>query len=565
MKKKFKDIKTMLADAKAAWLEAKRSKKAEAELKTLHAAYSKLQIIVDEAEAAEAEDDDEIEIPSDKAKNGKQQKADSEDESEENEDTKTVTLDKLQEMLTETVAEQIKALLPEKDQKDQVTNESIKAIIKEVIEAGESEDVPLTKDAIGEIIQKVTAEQIKQIRKGSKQQFDSGDDNHEGKIVIELPSAHTKGNLPLHMKQLLNVMMKRDINSGITEAQLTRGKALGDRVMAKMVSFARSGQKALTSTTAGSGDEWVPTDLSSELLRRFYLSSDLAALLLAREVDMPTQPYEYPLATTRPTFYLETTENVAATESSPGTSKVTLDAKKLMGRTDFSYEVDEDAIIPILPFVQEQLASAAADAYESAVINGDTAGTHQDSDTELIPKAAERSFNGFRKLALAISVLKLDLSTGGINEANLRAMKKALKKYGVRVRDLLWIAGPAGINDMQGIANVTTLEKYGPRATILTGELASFLGIPIIVSERVREDLNASGVYDGVTTTKGSILLVNLNGWIPGRRRDFTVEIDKDIKTQTNFVVASFRRAFTPIETPSATIRWLSVGYNFNS
>jgi hypothetical protein len=242
-----------------------------------------------------------------------------------------------------------------------------------------------------------------------------------------------------------------------------------------------------------------------------------------------------------------------------------LDAKKLMGRTDFSYEVDEDAIIPILPFVQEQLASAAADAYESAVINGDTAGTHQDSDTELIPKAAERSFNGFRKLALAISVLKLDLSTGGINEANLRAMKKALKKYGVRVRDLLWIAGPAGINDMQGIANVTTLEKYGPRATILTGELASFLGIPIIVSERVREDLNASGVYDGVTTTKGSILLVNLNGWIPGRRRDFTVEIDKDIKTQTNFVVASFRRAFTPIETPSATIRWLSVGYNFNS
>jgi hypothetical protein len=383
--------------------------------------------------------------------------------------------------------------------------------------------------------------------------------------MIELPFGHSKGNLPVHMKQLCNIMLKKPMNDGISDSQLQRAKSLGDRMIHKYVGMAKRGEKALTSTGAGTGDEWVPTDLSAELQRRFYLSSDLAALMAGREVDMPTQPYEYPLATTRPTFFLETTENTSATESSPGTGKITLDAKRLMGRTDFSYEVDEDAIIPVLPFVQSQLSEAAADAYESALINGDTAGTHQDSDTQAIAKAAERAFNGFRKLALAITALKLDLSTGGINEANLRAMKKALRKYGVRRRDLIWLVGPSGVNDMEGITNVSTIEKYGPRATILTGELAAFLGIPIIVSERVREDLNASGVYDGTTTTKGSVLLVNLSGWIPGRRRDFTVEVDRDIKTQTQFVVASFRRAFTPVETPSASIRWLSVGFNYNS
>jgi hypothetical protein len=144
-------------------------------------------------------------------------------------------------------------------------------------------------------------------------------------------------------------------------------------------------------------------------------------------------------------------------------------------------------------------------------------------------------------------------------------MKKVLRKYGVRLRDLVWITGPLGINDFGGITNVTTLEKYGPKATILTGELSSFLGIPIITSEKCREDLNASGVYDNSTTTKGSLLLVNLSEFMVGRRRDFTVEVDKDITTQNNILVASFRRAFTPKEVPSATISSVVCGYNFAS
>jgi HK97 family phage major capsid protein len=559
MKKKLKKIKEEVAEAKKLWAGAKKAKKGTEEIKTLHDAYTKLVHIVDEAEAGDAKDDDEIEIPKDEAK-GK-----TADDGE-----KTVTSEELQTLLAETIEAQLKKSNLPTEHKDQVTNESIKAIVLEVLKAHSKDGgktVPAAdfKEIAGEVIK----EQLAQIKKGSKAQHQTDDDPdgdpHEGKgMTIELPCAHRKGNLPVHMKQLLNIMLKKPQDDGISEAQLLKAKSLGDRIVAKYVNAARS-QKAMTSTGAGTGDEWVPTDISSELQRRFFLSSDLAALFAAREIDMPSQPYEYPLATTRPTFYLETTENVAATPSDPGTSKIVLDAKKMMGRTDFSYEVEEDSLIPILPFVQESLAEAAADAYESAVINGDTTAVHMDSDTEMIPKAAERAFMGFRKLALSVTELKKDLSTGGINEANLRAMKKGMRKYGVKLRDLVWITGSGGISDMQGITNVTTVEKYGPRATILTGELASFLGIPIITSEHVREDLNSNGVYDGITTTKGSILLVNLAGFLPGRRREFTVEVDRDIKTQTKFVVASFRRAFGTKETPSANIRWLQIGYNYNS
>jgi len=49
---------------------------------------------------------------------------------------------------------------------------------------------------------------------------------------------------------------------------------------------------------------------------------------------------------------------------------------------------------------------------------------------------------------------------------------------------------------------VRTVDKYGQFATVLNGELGKIDGIPVIVSEKIRENLNASGVYDGTTTTK---------------------------------------------------------------
>src|SRR5690606_31215915 len=103
--------------------------------------------------------------------------------------------------------------------------------------------------------------------------------------------------------------------------------------------------------------------------------------LLAGEVQMPTNPFTYPLSTTRPEFE-RTAELGSATASSPGTDDLVLNAKKLTGLVEYSYEADEDSIIAILPFILGQLGEAAGDALEDAIINGDTADTHQDSDTE---------------------------------------------------------------------------------------------------------------------------------------------------------------------------------------
>jgi hypothetical protein len=118
-------------------------------------------------------------------------------------------------------------------------------------------------------------------------------------------------------------------------------------------------------------------------------------------------------------------------------------------------------------------------------------------------------------------------------------------KYGVDPNSLAWVVGISGYNQMLALSEVITVDKYGPNAVVLSGELARFDGIPVIVSEYVREDLNATGVYDGTTTGRTEVLLVRKDAFLYGDRRDVLVETDREIKSQTIDLVASQRVAFS--------------------
>lgn len=480
----------------------------------------------------------------------------------------------VQKMVSSALTAGLQQELP-KHLKSLVTEDSIKAAInaafKEHTKAAQKTLV--SKEDIGTIVTAAAKAQMSEMRKDPKfvqnpedAERRDGKDGVRGERLEEVVS-FTKGNLPLHAKQFLNVLMRKNMNEGIDQALIDRGVKLGEKTIqdyrGKAQMLDRMRGKAITSTGSAAGDELVHRDLSSELQRQLYLSSDLAALMMAREIDMPSQPYDFPLSITRPSFYLQGTENTASDPSTPSTGTITLDAKKLMGKVEYSYEAEEDAIIPILPWLQTLLAEGAADAWEHAMINGDSTATHQDTDEEALTDSPAFAFKGFRKLALAIAGLKTDITSGGINEANVRAIRKLLKKYAADPRKLIWLASPTTALALQAIDSVVTLEKYGARATILTGELASLFGIPIVVSERMREDLDATGVNGASGNTKSALMCVRLDRFMTGRRREFTVETDRNIETQKNIIVASFRKAFTPTQTPSASITSVGIGYNF--
>ena len=91
---------------------------------------------------------------------------------------------------------------------------------------------------------------------------------------------------------------------------------------------------------------------------------------------------------------------------------------------------------------------------------------------------------------------------------------------------------------------VQTLDKYGPQAVLLAGELARYRGIPIIVSESApltEADGKASDTSGN--NTLGQLTIANRMMWKVGTRRNLLIEVDKDIQKRQMIMVASFRLA----------------------
>jgi hypothetical protein len=121
---------------------------------------------------------------------------------------------------------------------------------------------------------------------------------------------------------------------------------------------------------------------------------------------------------------------------------------------------------------------------------------------------------------------------------------------------------PVGLQHMMALPSVVTMEKYGSSATVVTGELARYQGIPVLTSEYMRSDVNATGVYDGTTMNRSGILLVNTRRFYVGMRRPIRVKIMEDLPNQDRWLLASYQRKDFQGFVQSATETSVSYGYN---
>ena len=322
--------------------------------------------------------------------------------------------------------------------------------------------------------------------------------------------------------------------------------------------------KALEAATSGQGNDWVPTDFSNQLYELVRLSGKVVPLFPA--FDMPSSPYKLPVQIGRLTSFkhAEQTGDTGQTKIPVGdtaniTGNAVFTAQGHAVRVLTSKDLEEDSIVPMLPFLQNEIVKTLAEGREDAILNGSTTATHEDAD---VTSASDRRklWNGLRILALNNSY-KVDIGT--FNTANLRLIRKKMGRFGVTPGDLAWIVDVSAYIQMLGLAEVITMEKYGPDATIVKGELAKFDGIPVIVSEWVRSGLNASGVQDGSTTTKTTVTLVNRNSFAFGTRRGVNIQLLKELYAESDqdAMVVRERVDFEPIY-PIASNTIVGSGYN---
>jgi HK97 family phage major capsid protein len=321
--------------------------------------------------------------------------------------------------------------------------------------------------------------------------------------------------------------------------------------------------KALSTGGSATGTEFIPTQFSGELFDLMRLERVVPTLF--RTVQMPSKSFTLPTAVSDMTVYkvAESTDSTGTepTEGTRGTGNVTLTGVKMAVETFFSDEMDEDSIIPVVDFVRQGLAEAHAEGLEACILNGDTtAAGHQDFG--LVTSSADRRkcWNGLRKIA---STGSDTTSAGGdaLTETDLQNAILAMGKYAVSPKNLVLLVGTKGYAKLRALTNVWTVDKKGGNAVINTGELKDWGGIPVVVSDCLADAYNASGVYDGTTTTLGVLIFAHKPSFVLGLRRAMRIRSWENVKTEQTVMVCSTRADFKSLRASTEPV--CQTVYNF--
>ena len=318
-----------------------------------------------------------------------------------------------------------------------------------------------------------------------------------------------------------------------------------------------SNTRALTATGSATGDELVPTLEASALWMDVNLQTQVAPLIPT--IAMPSNPFDIPTQLGDVSWF-PGTENTTATESTPATAKKTLTAYELVSQVSFSFSIEEDSIIALLPEIRSGLVRNAAEVLDDVILNADTtaANSINADGATIATSTADKAqwligYDGLRHACLIDNTSQANNHNAAVSDDMFNEIRSKLDKYGTRPSELVWIMDVNTFIRAQGISNFRTMDKLGPNATLLTGMLGAVSGIPVIASELMRlADTDGKITSAGNSADTGSLLMVNKGQLFQGFRRDMSVDVFRDTQKRSNIVTISFRHALTQRATLSA-------------
>ena len=337
--------------------------------------------------------------------------------------------------------------------------------------------------------------------------------------------------------------------------KLSAWHRVGRRSTGQFESFSRPVLQSMTraamdSTTAGSGDELVATLEARELWMDVHLQTLVAPLVPM--ITMPSSPFDIPRQLGDVSFY-PGTENVAPTSTALGTSKTTMTAYELVGQVPYSFTLEEDAVIALLPEIRAGLVRNVAETLDDIILNADTStsGNINADGATIAPGNSGKGhwllgYNGIIHLPLVDNTTQSNDHGASVSDDMFNEVRAKLGKYGVRPSQLVWVMDVNTFIRAQSISQFRTMDKLGPNATILTGMLGAIEGIPTIVSEQMRlADTDGKVTAGGNSNDTGRLLIFNRTQWAQGFRRELSLDVDRDTQKRQTVVTVSFRHALT--------------------
>ena len=329
----------------------------------------------------------------------------------------------------------------------------------------------------------------------------------------------------------------------------------------------RAATRALDSTTAGAGAELVPRLERAELWYDVNLQTLIAGLVPT--FPMPSQPFDIPTQLGAVNFY-PGVENTPTTDTTPATAKVTLTAYELAARVPFSFSLDEDNVLPsLVGEIRSSLTRNTAEVLDDCILNADSTAANNinhDGATQSVSAAGAHTLLGYDGL-LHLPLVDNTGASINVNAAltngDFTKLRKLMGKYSVRPSECAWVTDVDTYLGLQGLDDFRTMDKLGPRATILTGMLGAVDGIPVIVSEQMLlADTDGKVTDAGNAEDRGRLLLFNRTQWAQGFRRLPAITTDRDQNRRQTVVYASLRHALTERSGSRSTAKHTALSYN---
>lgn len=279
----------------------------------------------------------------------------------------------------------------------------------------------------------------------------------------------------------------------------------------------------------------IPADVTSWLAEEFSnailmdLELDLKVEALFPKITMPENRNEFSIPAV--------IDNVQAYLIAPGddavasaiaSAKVTFATKRIKTLVGVTDQADHETVTMMTELVKQRLVKALAKASEDSIINGDT--------TIATANDPRKAFDGLLKMALDAG---LTADGGGVAPTAAKIMEGRTKLgvYGVNISDLTILCDfQTGFKILE-LDEVKTVDKYGPAATILVGEIGKIWGIPIVISEYIRHDLDADGTDTTGTGALTVMLFVNRGYFATADRGAVSVETERQAVSSTNLYV----------------------------
>ena len=323
--------------------------------------------------------------------------------------------------------------------------------------------------------------------------------------------------------------------------------------------------RAMDTAESGNGLDLVGAAYESELWRAARANDPLLGLI--RDIPMRFPTDYVPIDGALPELRLlgESTADAATayTASDTPSSKATLTAKKLGVNQIWSGELEEDSIIQYTPFLREQLARGLQHGVASSFYNGDTtnAGTGNINLDDADPADTKHylAYNGIRKYWLVTTTAQGKDMAGALDPKEIDRARGKLNgttddvdadfnnvNWGADASRLVLVCDFDTYINLLDLDVVTTVDKYGPAATVLTGELGRYKGIRVFApsyASKTEADGKASDTE--ASNTKGQITVLNPDGWLAGTRRGMQLYFDRVQRTDQFLFEMYIRKAFT--------------------